>query len=198
MKAETAVKSAFAVILYALGKSSYGFIAKLFGVTPPAVKKWLQREADRLDEPEIPGTIQEMVCDEMWHFIGAKKQKVDQQTLDCASERTVPWVIGGRAATTFQRLYKKFKHVKGCMFYTDDWEAFAKVLPKKRHSIGKTHTVAIERDNRNTRHHLWRMTRRTKVVSKNEEMVDNAIKMWCALTQPDIFHVYQKNRIIYL
>ncbi len=77
MKAETAVKRAFAVILYALGKSSYGFIAKLFGVTPPAVQKWLQREADLLDEPEIPGTIREMEFDEMWHFIGSKKQKVD-------------------------------------------------------------------------------------------------------------------------
>ena len=39
MKAETAVKRAFSVILYALGKTSYGFIAKLFGVTPPAVPK---------------------------------------------------------------------------------------------------------------------------------------------------------------
>ena len=59
-------------------------------------------------------------------------------------------------------------------------------------SIGKTHTVAIERDNSNTRHHLGRMTRRTKVVSKKEEMVDNAIKMWCALTQPDVFRRYQE------
>jgi len=65
MQAETAVKRAFAVILYALGKSSYGFLAKLFGVTPPAVQKWLQREADRLDEPKIPGTIREVEFDEM-------------------------------------------------------------------------------------------------------------------------------------
>ena len=33
-EAETAVKRAFAMILYVLGKSSYGFIAKFFGVTP--------------------------------------------------------------------------------------------------------------------------------------------------------------------
>jgi len=35
------------------------------------------------------------------------------------------------------------------------------------------------------------MTRRTKVVSKKEEMVDSAIKMWCALTQPEVFRRYQ-------
>jgi hypothetical protein len=84
MKAETAVKRAFAVILYALGKSSYGFIAKLFGVTPPAVQKWLQREADLLDAPEIPGTIREMEFDEMWHFIGSKKTK---------SGSSKPWIV---------------------------------------------------------------------------------------------------------
>jgi len=81
--------------------------------------------------------------------------------------------------------------LNGCRFYTDDWDAFAKVLPKDRHIIGKAHTVAIERDNSNTRHQLGRMTRRTKVVSKKEEMVEDAIKMWCALTQPEVFRRYQ-------
>ena len=101
------------------------------------------------------------------------------------------WVLGGRDAATFRRLYQKVKHLNGCRFYTDDWDAFAKVLPKDRHIIGKAHTVTIERDNSHTRHHLGRMTRRTKVVSKKEEMVDNAIKMWCALTQPEVFRRYQ-------
>ena len=121
-----------------------------------------------------------------------KNKKWIIKALDRASERTVAWVIGGRDAATFQRLYAKVQHLKGCIFYTDDWEAFANVLPKERHIIGKAHTVAIERDNSNTRHHLGRMTRRTKIVSKKEEMVDNAIKIWCALTQPDVFRRYQK------
>jgi hypothetical protein len=37
VKEDTAIKRAFAVILYSLGKSSYGFIATLFAVTRPAV-----------------------------------------------------------------------------------------------------------------------------------------------------------------
>ncbi|MDR2606024.1 MAG: hypothetical protein LBC38_01930, partial [Oscillospiraceae bacterium] len=44
--------------------------------------------------------------------------------------------------------------------------------PAERHIIGKAFTHAIERDNSNTRHHLGRFTRRTKVVSKKEFMVD--------------------------
>ena len=75
---------------------------------------------------------------------------------------------------------------------TDDWEAFAAVLPKERHLIAKAHTVAIERDNSNTRHHLGRMTRRTTIVSKKEEMVDDAITMCCALTQLEVVRRYQE------
>jgi len=83
------------------------------------------------------------------------------------------------------------KHLENCIFYTDDWEAFAKVLPPERHIIGKEHTVAVERDNSNTRHHLGRFTRRTKVVSKSKVMVDLTIRLWRALTTPKIFKEWQ-------
>jgi len=84
------------------------------------------------------------------------------------------------------------KHLKDCVFYTDDWESFSKVLPSDRHIIGKSGTVCIERDNSNTRHHLGRMTRRTKVVSKKDEMVYGSVKLWCALTDPLVFAKYQQ------
>jgi len=77
--------------------------------------------------------------------------------------------------------------LKNCVFYTDDWDAFSKVLPKKRHIIGKSHTVTIEQNNSNTRHHLGRFTRRTKVVSKSTKMVHVSLKLWQALTTPNTF-----------
>jgi insertion element IS1 protein InsB len=103
----------------------------------------------------------------------------------------VAWVLGNRDIATFRRLYSKVKHLKNCIFYTDDWSAFANVLPSERHVIGKAHTTAIERDNSNTRHHLGRFTRRTKIVSKKAEMVDLTLKLWQAMTEPTCFAKYQ-------
>lgn len=100
-------------------------------------------------------------------------------------------MVGGRDAATFERLYDKVRHLKNCTFYTDDWDAFAMILPKERHVIGKAHTITIEQDNSNTRHHLGRMTRRTKVVSKKDAMIDASMKLWHALTDPIIFTRYQ-------
>ncbi|MBP6951304.1 MAG: IS1 family transposase [Alphaproteobacteria bacterium] len=66
--------------------------------------------------------------------------------MDCCAKRTVAWAIGDRDASTFRRLYEKVKHLENCIFYTDDWDAFAKVLPRDRHVIGKVHTTIIEQD----------------------------------------------------
>ena len=78
------------------------------------------------------------------------------------------------------------------MFYTDNWDAFADVLPAERHIIGKEHTINVERENSNTRHHLGRFTRRTKVVSQKEFMVELTLRIWHAVTTTELFYLLQK------
>ncbi|HIC08082.1 MAG TPA: IS1 family transposase, partial [Candidatus Lambdaproteobacteria bacterium] len=97
----------------------------------------------------------------MAFFTVKKNKKWIIKALDRHTRRTVAWVVSGRNATTARKLYNKLSHLKDCTFYTDDWDAFTKVLPRDRHIIGKKHTISIEQDNSNTRHHLGRMTRRT-------------------------------------
>lgn len=105
------------------------------------------------------------------------------------------WVLGGRDTATFRRLYEKVKHLENCTFYTDNWDAFAEVLPPERHIIGKAHTIDIEHDNSNTRHHLARFTRRTKVVSRKQSMVDLSLRIWHAVTTTELF-LQLKNQIV--
>jgi insertion element IS1 protein InsB len=132
-----------------------------------------------------------MRCD----FVGSKKSKLwILKAIDRSTRRVVAWVLGSRDTATFRRLYNKVKHLKNCIFYTDGG-AFSKVLPKKRHIIDKSNTVAIEQNNSNTRHHLGRFTRRTKVVSKKAKMVDLTLKLWHALTTEDIFTAFQKTAL---
>lgn len=84
VKPEAAAKRALAVILYSLGKASYGFIAKLFGVTRAAVLKWIRKEGALIDRPKVSSNIKEIEFDEMWHFIGSKKTS-------CGSSK--PWIV---------------------------------------------------------------------------------------------------------
>ncbi len=55
----------------------------------------------------------------------------------------------------------------------------------------KSYPSEIERDNSETRHHLARFTRRTKVVSHKVDMVDTTLKLWQALTSGYFFNIFQ-------
>ncbi len=57
-----------AVILYMHGLS-LNAIAKLFGVSTPAVLKWVRKFAQQTYDKPKPGGAVVMELDEMWHFI---------------------------------------------------------------------------------------------------------------------------------
>lgn len=146
---------ALCVLLYSLGKGSYNMMGKLFGCNRSLIYRWIREAGLNMEEPIIDGEITQIEFDEMWHFVESKIKKLWLiKALDRRSRRTIAWVLGGRDSATFRRLYDKVKHLKNCTFYTDAWDAFAKVLPPERHVIGKAYTIAIEQNNSNTRHHL--------------------------------------------
>ena len=120
-----------------------------------------------------------------------KNKKWIIKALDRGTKRTIAWVVGDRDTATFQRLYDKVRYIQSCIFYTDNWNVFSSIWPEDHHVIGKAHMITIERDNSNTRHHLGRMTKRTKVVSKSEEMLDMTMKIWSNLIQHDVFFSFQ-------
>lgn len=68
-----AVKKALAVILYSIGKASFGMLGKVFGVSRALPYRWIKEEAAALPEPSVPADIRAMEFDEMWHCIGSKK-----------------------------------------------------------------------------------------------------------------------------
>lgn len=70
---KTTAKKALCVMLYAMAKGSFRMIGRILGVDPALVYRWIKAYGESLPEPEVPGDIQHMEFDEMWHFIGSKK-----------------------------------------------------------------------------------------------------------------------------
>ena len=86
------------------------------------------------------------------------------------------------------------KHLQAT-FYTDDWDVYRKIIPPEKHKIGKRYTIAIEQNNSNVRHFLGRMTRRTKVVSKSEQMVDYSLRLCWYINEKNGFADFQNKFI---
>src|SRR5262249_38635161 len=83
-KPETALKKALSVILYSLGKASFGFLGKLFGVSRTTTYYWIRDMATTTAEPIMADDIREIDFDEMWHFVQSKKS---------SSGSSKPWII---------------------------------------------------------------------------------------------------------
>ena len=83
-KQATELKKALSIILYSLGKSSFGFLGKLFGVSRTTTYYWVRQIAEATEEPTIGDEIRSIDFDEMWHFIQSKKE---------SSGLSKPWII---------------------------------------------------------------------------------------------------------
>ena len=169
---------ALAVLLYAMGNVSFGSIARLLGVSDVAVLNWVRDEARKLPEPSTKADVLVVTLDEMWHFVKKKTAKLwIWRAYDPVARRTVAWVLGGRDDATCQKLLDKIG-IEGKTFVTDDWEGYHRLIPEDQLFTGKDLTVSIEQDNSNIRHFVARFRRRTKVVSKVEEMVDLSLRAY--------------------
>ena len=105
---------------------------------------------------------------------------------DPVARRTLAWELGGRGDATRRRLLDR-AGVEGNVFSTDDWEGFHRLIPEGQLFTGKDLTFPIEQDNSETRHHLARFRRRSKVTSRARHMVDGALRLLCHLRQPENF-----------
>ena len=104
---------------------------------------------------------------------------------DRISGRLLAWQLGDRSAETLRILLKRLKmwNVKVCC--TDDWPTYAKEIetcwPMAHHVVTKAETVALERNNSDTRHGYGRFHRKTKIVSKSLEMVELPLHLFAKL-----------------
>lgn len=161
---------------------------------------WLQRYVNRCYaqvrqrvqvQPKAKGRI-EVQMDELWSFVDDKgnKQWV-WLALDVATREIVGCYIGDRSAEAAMRLWQSMPAVyRQCaIVYTDYWDAYAKVLPGKRHrAVGKESglTSYIERFNNTLRQRVARLVRKTLSFSKSLENHIGAI--WYFI------HHYNKQR----
>ncbi|MCL1908049.1 MAG: hypothetical protein FWG12_01625 [Holophagaceae bacterium] len=76
-----AVKKAMCILLYAMAKGSYRMLGRLFDRNHSLIYRWVRAFGEALPEPGVPGGIEEMEFDEMWHFIGSKKTEYGSSRL---------------------------------------------------------------------------------------------------------------------
>jgi len=55
-------------------------LRKIFDRPRSLIYRWIKQSGLCTKEPPVPGAIQEMEFDEMWHFVGSKKQAMNPKS----------------------------------------------------------------------------------------------------------------------
>ena len=119
----------------------------------------------------------------MWTFVGRRKRKVWLWlAIERASRRIVAWVLGCRGAATAQRLWAALprRYRRHCRYHTDQWEAYAKVLPAdahRPHPKGSGGTSIVEAINCSLRQRCGVLVRKSCSFSKSLRMHTARIKI---------------------
>ena len=114
-------------------------------------------------------------CDEMWSFVGNKKNKVwIWLAIDRDTREIIGVYVGSRDRVGAQALWNSLPPIyRQCaVSYTDFWAAYETVFPSKRHkAVGKEtgKTNHIERFNNTMRQRISRLVRSTLSFSKKLE-----------------------------
>jgi hypothetical protein len=61
------------VLIYATGKASFNKLAQWLNHSRPLIYREIAEAMKKASEPEMSDDIQDMECDEIWHFVGSKK-----------------------------------------------------------------------------------------------------------------------------
>ena len=119
----------------------------------------------------------------MWTFVGQKKRKVWLWlAVERASRRIVAWTLGSRGEAPARRLWQALprRYRQRCWYFTDQWKAYAKVLPRYRHRPcpkGEGQTSIVEAINCSLRQRCGVLVRKSCSFSKCLQMHTARIKI---------------------
>lgn len=123
--------------------------------------------------------VEEVEFDEMWSFVGKKSnQRWLWHAIDHDTHEVLAYQFGQRKDEVFKALQNKLSCFAIAFYFTDDWGAYERHLPKDKHIVSKSNTQAIEKKHLTLRTRIKRLARRTICFSKLEKMHDIVIGLF--------------------
>ena len=123
--------------------------------------------------------VKEAELDEMWSFVGSKKQpRWLWEALDHQTGQIVASTFGRRADRALLKLKALLAPFGIRRFYTDGWGAYQRHLDARLHVVGKRRTQQLERKHLTLRTRIKRLVRKTICFSRSVHLHDLVIGLF--------------------
>jgi len=121
--------------------------------------------------------------DEMWLFIGNKKQvRWLWLAVSYHTRQILAYLLGDRSAESARKVWEKIPEAYRKKFvYTDGLASYASVLPEKQHRVavkGSGLTNTVERTNLTVRQRVGSLVRKALSFAKNEESLGQRLEWY--------------------
>lgn len=121
----------------------------------------------------------EVEMDEMWSFVGSKKQqRWLWHAIDHSTGAVLAYVLAPHQDYAMTKLLNLLSPFGITKFFTDAWGAYERILDSNVHQIGKSNTQKIERKHLTLRTRIKRLARKTICFSKSILMHDIVIGLF--------------------
>ena len=135
----------------------------------------------KIYEKPAPGEAILVELDEMWHYLGSKKNKLwIWKAYRRETGELIDWECGGRDKETLTRLIERLSKWDIELFCADNYAAYAEVIDEDKLIQSKSQTYYLEQNNGRQRHWYARFRRKSIVVSKTLEMVNLTMALFAA------------------
>ena len=129
--------------------------------------------------PEIKESHQDYEVDEMYTFIGNKKQAYYiTYALNKKTKQVIDLVVGSRTKETIGKVINSLISLKPKQIFTDKLNIYPSLIEKKKHVASAYKINHIERFNLTLRTHLKRLSRKTICFSRSKEMLENCLRIY--------------------
>ena len=159
-------------------RSSLRGIQRIFGVARQTVAHWIKEyvaQIPLLVDTLLPVQADDVLeLDELWSFVGNKRQKRWVWIALCRRTRQiVAFFIGQRDTASCQQLWQRVPtDYADCHCVSDAWQTYPEVIPEPLHTVvdkQSGETAHVERWNNTLRQRIPRFIRKTLSFSKSDQ-----------------------------
>lgn len=123
--------------------------------------------------------IDEVEVDEMWSYVGNKKEQLWLwHAINHRTGTVLAYVFGRRKDEVFLKLKALLEPFGITQYYTDHLGTYQRHLNPEQHRPGKRNTQRIERKHLGLRTRIKRLARKTICFSKSSQMHDIVIGLF--------------------
>ena len=154
-------------------------ISRILGISKNTVLSRMVKIGTKIKIPYFDKLGRKYEIDELWSFVGNKKNMVwVTYAIERKTGTVIDFFVGRKTKENIRPLIDRILRLEPKRIYTDRLNIYPSLIPKDIHKVFQYCTNKIERMNLTLRTHIKRLSRKTICFSKDKRYLEAHLKIY--------------------